>query len=58
MMGLPFLISDTDLWTLTMCCKKKGGVFYCVLGPFTKMTQIGKWPKNELKVFQIGAEAS
>ena len=31
---------------------------YCVLGPLTKMTQIGKWPKNAVKVSQRGGRAS
>ena len=31
---------------------------YCVLGPLTKMTQIGKWPKNAIKVSQRGGGAS
>ena len=31
---------------------------YCVLGPLTKRTQIGKWPKNAIKVFQRGGKAS
>ena len=32
--------------------------FYCVLGPLTKMTQIGKWPKNAIKTSQRGGGAS
>ena len=32
--------------------------FYCVLGPLTKMTQIGKWPKNAIKVFARWGGAS
>ena len=31
---------------------------YCALGPFTKMTRIGKWPKNAIKVSQRGGGAS
>ena len=31
---------------------------YCVLGPLAKTNQIGKWPKNAIKVFQRRGGAS
>ena len=31
---------------------------YCDLGPLTKITQIGNWPKNAVRVSQRGGGAS